>query len=1531
MANPYQELKKEIELEQRSGVNNPYLDLKGKDVIGTKLESRQPTNFRRLTDAREDARVAQEEAKKANSIKTLALRTLAGTPKATFDLGKQIIEDPKESAKQAALGLANGLSFGATDWLQRRAFVKEAEKYGMDEEAARSIADSVLKPQDNELSAIRGGANFAGIVAPYALAEKIVYKGLAYAAPTFVAKHAKMAKFLADIGIFNAVGQVEESFKPKDERNRGLRAIIDTTAAGAFFLGGEIFRRIRHTQFQSPFKVSTAQPFNSKQVDSARNSVLNSQAFPIDDSIRAGDIARESVYAQPNSKVLTQGFAIGRIDDVAQKLNNFSPGLGETFRKGIDAANTTYDDIIKEGVKTLDDFVAANSAVGNAVGRAGTEKVATTVTIRAGEKEAVEKGAAQVAKDVVEGKADDVARAAVGTTDDAARAAAGTADDITVATNDLPALQDFIKGSGEIDYKVVSGGLGVDRNGVKILARHEFNPQTGKHIIYASDDATASTLAHELGHYFDKQLTQSTAGLSRLLPNFSNNREAIEDALGSYAVSRLGGNASAKQISTQVRAISDGLITESKVLSSLRQGGSAQTKISEQFADAVSEVLTNPEAAGQAPVLTGLLKHLNDIKQTNLFGKTVSDEIKGAKFATTAVAEESGKRVTKVTVAAPRAKLSEAQIPKELEGAATTIQKAETKIQKIISNFNDKEGGVSIVRSANASLSRQEKNVASVVQGIREGGDEKLAAGVGRYLNKRIDEARAQVKAYGDSLEAAAQGVKKEGKVAVIEKEVARKLDRTKTGKKPDTPDIEAKKITNDPETEKFFNENIVSKVTGKERIGKTNEDILTRSMASKLSEKDFDNILTERFGNLSEDIVKAKRMMNDRALDIVDKVAGRNVDDIPAGELADITAEMNQLVEMFEVMSGVRTELSNSFRSLGIKVAPGENDVLRQVVGEIQRVIGKEVDPFTITTKLAKLRESSIIDKYFTIWYPAILSGPKTTARNIVGTGGSLVTETLSQLFSKEGRQTFSQRMSAMVGAQKTAWENAKGVFRGDENIISKFHEAPMVRDEAFKGKWAVLNKVEYVGRFLDAQDAWFTTIAKEGEVAALRTGQYSYGLESKALAEKINDGVAQAFAQRVTYRNVFDNTAVGVLGRSMTTLKSSDNEFVKGFFTFIMPFVRTVANVTDRKLDYIPVVNFARTFGNKFSQQRARAVARNIDLNGSLLSDALERGMGRDEARKFAQVETERITQIIAERLKHQQMGKFYMGLSVSAGTVPLAMSGRITGAGPKDKNERDTLMQSGWRPNSLILPGGVVLPYNNLGPLAGVFSMAGNLHDAIAYGNADEEGVNKLFWAGIQNFMRGELDQSFVSGIGGIYDALYGFKDFDQLLSEMAANAIPVPAAWTQTTQIINPKTFEAKTFLEQMQRKLGITAGLEPKLNAFGEQYSADLIWGLTPSLLNTDDEVFNWMKENNVFVGKPQKSTKVYGRGDEVREMTPKEYTQYLEATGSTIYKELNNKIRSGYFRRFKTEEEKKKAVSKIVSDIREREKRKFKF
>lgn len=1448
---------------QKPSTFTGYFDDVQSNAVDQKLGITIPeTNFAKVNRYKAEAEEAEKASKKANSLGTLAVETVKGLPKAAFNIADQVVRDPVNSAYQAALGLANGLTLGATDWMQRKAFISEAKKSGMDEKTASSMAESILRPSDPELAAIRGGADFAGVVVPYAGAEKLMMSGLKYAAPAFVMKYGKAAKLLADIGVFNTVGQVNESFKPEDERDRSTRALIDTGAAATFFLGGEVFRALRGTKFKSPFGVAPVQgaaPTSEKQI--------------VDD-------VSKNLLAQVKYNNKDLGAILSKVDvSGAQTLDD----LARAYTEAVPVAMRTPENLahinnwIQTGHTMIKEY--ADRALTATPGATGLEGSATKsffedgVTYSAADLKKL-RGDAKTAVTIKTGAPAE--KAGVEATEKTAVDAAAKGKDVTVITNDLPALQNYIKGSNDITYKKITT-LGVDANGEKILARHEFNPKTGEHIIYSTDDATASTLAHELGHYFDKSLTESTDGLARLLPQFEKYRVEIEDTLGSLAVQRLGGEATGKQISAEVRSIANSIVKEAEALSALRRSGTAAGTPSENFADAVSEILTKASAREQAPVLTQLIRNAQENGTAEIIGKAVGKEIK---------------------------------IPKSFTAPKEAPLAPKVEAPKKFDIVQDKALGRVAVPRVGDEVSVNGKNV--VIKKITQTKDGEFRLSTyDSVTRKRASVPLSKVDNIG-TLQGMAKNAQPKTRVLVVKptregkiKEVTKQLDRTPTGKVPDTIPMRAEKITADQETETFLNTKVLPKITGKERIGKSNEDIVTRSLSSKMTEKEWNNILNERVGNLAEDVTKAKRIINDRVQGLRDNLAGRDISALSGSELKEITMDYEKLVETVEVFAGVRTELSNAFRSLGIEVVPGENDVLRGVVEQMQRVLGKEGDNFTFLQKALKLRENDAVDKYFSIWYPAILSGPKTTARNLVGTGTQLITETLSQLFTKEGRTSFTDRVGAMVGASKEAWNRSKDILSGKEKIVSKFNDAPPLREPDFKGKFAFLNNVQYVGRFLDAQDAYFSSIAKEGEIAALRKGEYTYGLTDKEIIKELNDSVASAYSQRVTYRNPFDKTIVGETGRFVTALKQSDIQALKAVSNFLIPFVRTIANVTDRKIDYIPILNMARVAKNgKFIQTRAVKIVANAGLRGA---------------------EAERVTQIVAQRLQHQQLGKMYMGMTVLAGMLPMAMAGRITGAGPKNKNERDTLMLKGWRPQSLILPGGVVLPYQNLGPLAGILSLMGNIHDGIKYDGADDSSVMDLVGVGIQKFMTGELDQSFMAGFSNIYDMLspYSYRPASDIMRDMAASAIPIPAAWTQTKDILFPQRFEARSFEESILNKVGFTSGLEPKLDAFGKPMYADMIWGLTPRVLNTDDPVLNWMDENEIFIGKPNRKQTIKGRAGAERDMTPEEYTQYLGTTGTAIYDKINSYIDSGRLERY-NQEQKKKIIEGIVRDVREK-------
>ena len=1505
---------------------------------------------------KEDAATAKKQAEADNSFSGMAKNTFKSAfgmgefdgQSSLYNLAKEVVTNPIETGRNVIQSALNGATFGALEWGQRKAITAYTKSLGLDEKQTQEIIDKTFAPQNDAQDAIHTGFQFGGAVAPAILGEGIIAGGLKYAAPEFVASHGILTSMLS-AGTGNAVFGAAEAGASRDPNYDAKQAATDF-AIGAPFgplvpVAGRVYRYLRRAKVAPESIVPTT-------VDNAiTEASLINQTHDNVSQVLGKDIAGAKEVQ-----------SISDLDNLYK--SSLSPEEYAKVKPVLDNAHA-----VKNSAMTTE------NAVPDQMGQTVDGKYYTPDEVKAFQGDA--KTAASVD---VNGKP------------------------TTFITNDIDGLQNYIKGSGNISYEIVPT-LGKDRAGNKVMARFTLDSSgQGNHLIQVTDAATAGNVAHELGHYFDNKLTATVdSKLSTMVRNFDKNREAIESALGSYATERLGGNATSEAISKDIADMVTKIKSEVDILSSERRGKLISSP-SERFADAVSEIATKSGQAEKAPVLTGLLKHSERYDKVQLFGgeKLVREVAKKAEEVMPKNVVQtngqhfklSGKSLTEYTKAldeynsrtalykgkkdtASQASLKSIGMEFAAKKREITGQYTEKELQKLVtkerSNYvgkqvkamiNGKEMDVKInstphygntevklrngrtVTIKNSAILPDTRKTEELISKITK------RDGVSEYSLEGDVQAPVETKAPTKEVPPTETPVETQPakEAPVVEKKVvvekAPTLDRGQTGKTPETAPARAELITKTKEAQDFINEKVLKDVTGKERISKTNADILEQAYNSKMTEESFNKILEERLGNISADVLKAKQIMADNAYSLSNKLAGRDISELSGDELVDAMADYTRLVETFETFAGVRTELSNAFRTLGTSVNAAENDVFREALAEIQKSIGGETDPFKVLQGALKASERDAVTKFFDIWYAATLSGPFTQIKNIVGNTVQLGADIASRAFSRGGRKEAWAMMESIINGQKDAMNEAVAVFKGEHNIATKLTESSVPKEHLFDetGPFAFGNKLEYVGKFMSGADAYTSTLAKNAEIAAQRVGDNTYGLSSKELQKKLNESVAEHYGQLITYRGQFDDTVLGLAGKSVNAFKNADNVIAKFIGTALFPFVKTVSKVTDRAIDFTPVLNIFRSFDTlgayKVFNQRAERIIKDAGVFDRVMRDAIENGSTAVEARAIAEAEASRVQDIVVTRLRNQQMGRAYMGLTVLAAGMPLAIAGRITGSGPDNKNERDTLMASGWRPNSIIMPNGVALPYQVLGgPFQIIFSALGNMSDAVKYNKTDS--IPDEVSVAMKKMLKSQLDQSFFSGISNLMDGITGYTTPEQMRANLLISFIPIPNAWTQTKNVIFPERYEPHGFNETIRNKLGMTGDffgtgltkpLQPALNAFGEQKKADLIYGLTPPLMNakTDDKVLNYLVENNISFGKPQKSQTIKV-GKKEREMTPEEYTKYVQKSGSRIYDELNQKISSGYFNRFKTTKEKKDALDSIVKRIRAQEKDKIHY
>lgn len=810
---------------------------------------------------------------------------------------------------------------------------------------------------------------------------------------------------------------------------------------------------------------------------------------------------------------------------------------------------------------------------------------------------------------------------------------------------------------------------------------------------------------------------------------------------------------------------------------------------------------------------------------------------------------------------------------KQNKSVETVVKEVNRDIKKIAKGSNSNEQFANAVAEYRADPKGTKKKAPTFVKLLETKPE---ASGIVDHQVTIKEVAKAsKPKAPGRIKQEKVKPIKPAGKELVpVAKEVPSKFSSTglKTGKVVKTKGFNPKTINAPEETQALF-EQLGTKVSNANRVSKGNEAIRDLARITGLTE---DELIKAKPGSIAnaETVTAARQLVLDKAQDLMNYLKEVDVSVASSEQLQGIKDRFIKLVAMQKSVAGLRTEASNVFRSLGLELMPGEHATLAELGGLLKQAgLASGDDAALFAGKAAKEFKLSSLQKAgqgaLSTWYSAILSGPRTTARNIISTSANILTELVAKTANPKTWKEVPAAVSGLLRGLKEGVGEAKEVLKGAPSV-GKFTETggavrPSPFDTSFKNP--ALNKavrtygtiVESVGRFLNAQDTLLKAGAREMEAASHAAQGIPEGTLSQAMAK--------AYSESTVYHGVPKGRLVGALRDAAQTLRTKFPES-----KIIIPFVDTVANVLDRQFDYLPITSQLRLKDSTLLKQAER-IAKDYGISGEANINAIK------------------------NRLRDQQIGRMVLGTAVSTAAITLAASGKVSGVGPTSVNERSQLQETGWRPNSIKI-GNTWVPYANLGPLAGIFSMAGNVYDKTHYDKAPNKTVESLIGKGIVGWTQTQLDSSFLSGASDLLDALSGGMSPEKYLQNLGAGLIPIPAAYSQTKDMITRQQYETRSIVDKIKVKLGITSGLEPRLDAFGRNQPADLIYGLTPSK-ETNDPVVKFLVDSNAVVGRPSPFTPYTIPGTQnKRILSPKEYTEYLQRSGEMIYSQLQSMINS---------------------------------
>lgn len=415
------------------------------------------------------------------------------------------------------------------------------------------------------------------------------------------------------------------------------------------------------------------------------------------------------------------------------------------------------------------------------------------------------------------------------------------------------------------------------------------------------------------------------------------------------------------------------------------------------------------------------------------------------------------------------------------------------------------------------------------------------------------------------------------------------------------------------------------------------------------------------------------------------------------------------------------------------------------------------QFDPDDTLGKMKFLREvtpSTPIEKITEFWYNSILSNISTHVVNNVGNSIAGLLAVPERAIAGTIDAT-GQKAAALFGKQYTrdryaaeAALQTASVSTGIKNGVRRFahvmkhgiSEADATRiefktDQAIKGKMGAI--INTPTRLLVAEDELFKAVFFDMQLNSLAYREAkNMGLAGEELMKKYADFVANPTPQMYEAAQDFAKiTAFQGESKSAQAL-SSFRDFMSldlgrlgtlKPMQFILPFVRVAVNVAKYGLERSPA-GFA-----------AAAYKAGTKGKGEAIDSAARAIMG-------------------------------------TALTIPLAIyatEGRITGAPPKDRKERDAFYADGKLPWSIKI-GDNWVEYSKIEPLNTILATIAIWHDANKNGdNTWYEQVGQV----IRGMARNTADKTFMQGLGNLFDAIEDPERYaSSFMSSIAGGFIP-----------------------------------------------------------------------------------------------------------------------------------------------------------
>lgn len=449
------------------------------------------------------------------------------------------------------------------------------------------------------------------------------------------------------------------------------------------------------------------------------------------------------------------------------------------------------------------------------------------------------------------------------------------------------------------------------------------------------------------------------------------------------------------------------------------------------------------------------------------------------------------------------------------------------------------------------------------------------------------------------------------------------------------------------------------------------------------------------------------------------------------------------------------------------------------------------------------RLKNLSLFDKGWALWYGNILSGYNTHIRNVVGNAVELGATGFIDTLIRNPAEWYGQVTQALYGSKRGAAAGfAEGYrhFRTGESVVSrsegdKFSAGGVLERVNFTGgRINPANYVKYVGRLLRAEDsvAFHTAYELKSFQGALEMAQ-AEGLEGEAAEKRVEQLLNLSDQQQKEFT---ERAEAEWANLNPGDVKGTKAEFVDRRVLELTKQERE-AGLVERATDYANRVTFnykpegllgilaegiaTLTRGAEGPQPGQRKADRTA-LDTILAFPRLIVPF----ARVVANVTNRQLDYLIGaprsilpttfvleggrikfqDKTSDQRAIELKKGLVGAAGLIAAGIAGMpgdddeergwsLHAGGPSNPNARAVLAQTGWKPWSLQI-GDTYIPFRYLPIGIGLASVA-EMHDHARYKETTDESAVEKVGFGLAAVGAATLDASFLSNLSDFLGAV------------------------------------------------------------------------------------------------------------------------------------------------------------------------------